>query len=116
MVDNFYKSCLPKMSDGRNFTELRTDTRVNEYIKYLNGIQNHDIYRLFLQQNAHKMLDHEFMDYKQQGQCKQVSCIHHYPTRMSPYQFTEERLTFNASFDPAFKQHCRQFNDYRLSL
>ena len=37
-MDNFHNSCPPMMSDGRLFTDYRTNIRANEHNKYINNI------------------------------------------------------------------------------
>ena len=48
-MDNFYQNCPAKMDDGRFTTNYRSDSCINEQIKYVNGITRDDDYRLFLQ-------------------------------------------------------------------
>lgn len=114
MTDNYYKSCLPLMSDGRDFTDWRSNTRKNEYIKYLNGIENNDIYRYFLQTNAQQLMDNEWNYYKNNSVCKQTECIHNYPTRMLPQLFEQEMNRYNSMFEKVrIKNECTKYDDYR---
>lgn len=53
-MDNIFKSCPPKMEDGRFLTDYRTDSARNQYIKSINGLVRDDDYRIFLQQNTEK--------------------------------------------------------------
>ena len=64
-MDNYFKDCPAMMSDGRLFTDYRTDVRANEYIKYINSIDNNDKYRIFLQSNATNFMDNEWNVFKE---------------------------------------------------
>ena len=69
-MDNRYSGCPPKMSDGRLFADHRTATRTNEYIKYINNIKgSNDNYRLFLQDNAVKIMNKEWEHARQTKSC-----------------------------------------------
>lgn len=117
-MDNFYKTCMPLMSDGRNFTDYRSDTRRNEYIKYINSIDNNDNYRMFLQKNTKSITDNEFEQYKLQSKCIKSQCVHNYPTRMMPQNFVQERMKYNRTFTSNGVYNtigCEKFDDYRLS-
>lgn len=117
-MDNFYKTCMPLMDDGRNFTDYRSATRINEYVKYINSIQNNDEYRLFLQKNTNNIMDNEWNQYKIKSKCMDVNCIHTYPTRMPPQRFMEERLKYNRTFtsDNELNTHnCEIYDDYRMA-
>ena len=69
MVDNYFQGCPAVMSDGRIFSDYRTATRREEFTKYSNGIVRDDIYRLFLEDNADKIMDQTFQTYKQNDSC-----------------------------------------------
>ena len=60
-MDNYYRNCPAKMDDGRFITNYKSSTCNNEYIKYVNGIVRDDDYRLFLQLNADKIMDSEWL-------------------------------------------------------
>ena len=116
-MDNFFKSCPPKMEDGRHMTDYRTATRREEYNKYLNKIVRNDDYRLFLQQNGSKYMDEDFNYFKKNYSCWVNECIHTYPTRMLPAWFVEERIKYDSLLDPSKKivYKCSEKKDYRLT-
>jgi len=91
---------------------------INEYIKYVNGITRDDDYRLFLQLNATKMMDSEWIYFRQNDSCWNNACVHNYPLRMDPRDFEQERLKANMIFQmkelPA-NLKCPIYPDYRLT-
>lgn len=117
-MDNFYKQCPPMMSDGRLFTDHRTNVRMNEYIKYINDINRDDDYRIFLQDNAENILDNQWEHERKNKSCWANECIHNYPTRMYPGFFKRERKAADSMFNPqrTEKYPCRKFSDYRATV
>ena len=116
-MDNFYQNCPPVMSDGRLFMDYRSNMRANEYIKKLNNIVRDDDYRLFLQNNAEKILDENWKQTKLMLSSCRGECVHNYPTRMEPQWFSEERKKVNSLADPYRKTHypCQTYKDYRAT-
>lgn len=115
-MDNFFKTCPPKMSDGRLFTDYKQATHLNEQIKYINGITRDDEYRIFLQNNARTISEREWEFAKQTKSCWVNECVHNYPTRMYPPWFAEELHNYNQLSNPAHTPFvCRKYNDYRLN-
>ncbi len=117
-MDNYYVNCPPKMNDGRFTTNYKTDTCINEYIKYVNGITRDDDYRLFLQLNATKMMDSEWAYLRKNDSCWNNACVHKYPLRMDPRDFSQERLRANLLFQRKVLPDdlkCERFADYRLT-
>ena len=117
-MDNYYKNCPPKMDDGRFTTNYKTDTSVNEYIKYMNGITRDDDYRLFLQINADKLMDSEWLYLRKNDSCWNNACVHNYPLRMNPKLFSQERERADSLFTKKFLNDnlkCQQFADYRMT-
>ena len=115
-MDNFYMQCPPMMSDGRLFTDYRTNVRTNEHIKYVNNIERNDDYRVFLQDNGAKILDDQWCVMKNFKCCNNNNCVHIYPTRMNPALFAQERKAvdaLNTKNSPNFK--CPKLNDYRAT-
>ncbi|AYV78875.1 MAG: hypothetical protein Edafosvirus42_4 [Edafosvirus sp.] len=114
-MDNFFKECPAMMSDGRIFTDWRSHTRRDEYIKYKNGIIRDDVYRLFLQENASKFMDNEWNFNKKQT-CWVNECVFKSPTRTYPGFFAIERKAYDSLFDPNRKVQypCNQYPDYRM--
>ncbi len=118
MTDNYFKNCPPVMSDGRHFTDWKSATRRNEYIKYINDTVRDDDYRMMLQCNGVKFMDKEWEYYSKKMNCWNNTCIHNYPTRTLPQFFPQELKAFNDSMDPSkpkLKNSCPQFKDYRLN-
>jgi hypothetical protein len=116
-MDNYYENCPAQMNDGRFLENFKSDTCVNEYIKYTNGITRDDDYRLFLQTNGDKIMDSEWMYLKRHNSCWNNACVHKYPLRMDPRLFVQERENANLLFTKKeltdnFK--CQKFADYRM--
>ena len=97
-MDNFYSNCPPKMDDGRFTTNYKSDSSINEYIKYMNGITRDDDYRLFLQINGEKIMDSEWLYLRKNDSCWNNACVHNYSLRMDPRLFTQERENANMLF------------------
>jgi len=116
-MDNFYNKCPAKMSDGRLCTDYKPATHLNEQIKYINGITRDDEYRVFLQNNAQRIIDREWEILRQTKSCWQNECVHTYPTRMYPPWFSEELHKYNQLADPNHtpKFQCQPYADYRLN-
>jgi hypothetical protein len=116
-MDNFFKQCPAKMSDGRLFTDYRTATRREEYVKYINNIVRDDEYRMFQQCNADSIMDGEWKFNKSNKSCQVQECIHTYPTRMYPPWFVEQRLKYDSLYDPNRKTRydCSPKPDYRMT-
>lgn len=117
-MDNFYKNCPPRMDDGRFTTNYKSDSSINEYIKYMNGITRDDDYRLFLQINAEKLMDSEWLYLRKNDSCWNNACVHKYPLRMDPRLFVQEREDANMLFK--YKElpenfKCQKYADYRMS-
>lgn len=118
MVDNYYHMCPPMMEDGRLFTDYRTATRRNEYVKYINDIVRDDEYRAFLQQNANRLIESEWEYTRNNKSCFVNECVHNYPTRVYPPWFIKEKQAYDSLFDPKrkVKYLCSPDNDYRSSV
>lgn len=115
-MDNFYQNCPPKMDDGRFTTNYKTASCINEYIKYVNGITRDDDYRLFLQMNADRLMDSEWIYLRQNDSCWNNACVHKYPLRMDPRDFAQERLNANLLFQTKVLPDglkCARYADYR---
>jgi hypothetical protein len=107
------------MDDGRFITNWKTASCYNEYIKYMNGIVRDDDYRLFLQMNADKIMDSEWMYLKKNDSCWNNACVHKYATRMDPRFFVQERQDANLLFktnELPQNLKCQAFADYRSSM
>ncbi len=118
-MDNYYVNCPPKMNDGRFTTNYKSSSSYNEYIKYMNSIVRDDDYRLFLQTNAEKLMDSEWLFLKQHDSCWNNAHIHNYPLRMDPRLFNQEREKYNSLFKtnslpPDFQG--KKYPDYRTTI
>jgi hypothetical protein len=116
-MDNYYKGCPPKMSDGRHLTDYQPHTQLEERIKYINGISRDDEARLFLQANANKIMSREWDFLKKTRSCWLNECVHNYPVRMYPPWFAQEMRNYNSTFVPGhtpFK--CAQHDDFRMTV
>jgi hypothetical protein len=54
--NNKYFGCPPRMADGRNFTDYRPECYINNLIRQNNSINNSFQHRMFLTQNADKLM------------------------------------------------------------
>ncbi len=117
-MDNYYKNCPPKMDDARFTTNYKSDSSINEYIKYMNGITRDDDYRLFLQINAEKLMDSEWLYLRKHDSCWNNACVHKYPLRMDPRLFQQERENSNMLFqrkELPENLKCTKYSDSRMS-
>jgi hypothetical protein len=117
-MDNYYKNCPAKMDDGRFITNYKSSSCNNEYIKYMNGIVRDDDYRLFLQMNADKIMDSEWLYLRKNDSCWNNACVHKYPLRMDPRSFVQERQNANLLFkekELPVGLKCQSFVDYRMT-
>lgn len=117
-MDNYYRNCPPRMDDGRFTTNYKTSSCYNEYIKYVNGITRDDDYRLFLQTNADKLMDAEWLYLRKNYSCWNNACVHNYPLRMDPRLFAQEMQNANKLFSQnelPGNLKCPRFADYRAT-
>jgi len=94
-MDNYYKGCPPKMSDGRFLTDYRTAGTREQYIKTINGFVRDDEYRMFLQTNADRIIDRERHYIKVKNSCPTLTCVHKYPTRVTNGELHDEMKLYN---------------------
>lgn len=116
-MDNYYKNCPPKMDDGRFTTNYKSSSSYNEYVKYMNGITRDDDYRLFLQINADKLMDSEWLYFRKNDSCWNNACVHKYNLRMDPRDFVKEREQANMLFQKRELPEsfaCNKYADYRM--
>lgn len=85
--DNKYFGCPPRMADGRHFTDYRPSCDMNSVIKVDNNIRNSLNYRLFLQENAEKLLEIN-RKYSCQKNCCEP-CKEGFETTMLPEKYTQ---------------------------
>lgn len=120
-MDNYFKDCPAKMEDrGRFISDYKTSTRLNEYIKYVNGITRDDDFRLFLQEKGDVFMDREWQYYKSKFSCHPNDCVHKYPTRQSPMDLAAEKRLYDSRFNKnrdqlAKMRVCNKYDDYRLN-
>uniref|UniRef100_A0A6C0ACK9 Uncharacterized protein n=1 Tax=viral metagenome TaxID=1070528 RepID=A0A6C0ACK9_9ZZZZ len=120
-MDNFYHECPAEMSDGRIFSEFKTATRRNEYIKYVNGIYSNDQYRLFLQENGKQLSDNIFNYYKTNENCRVNPCVHNHKTaRVTPEDMADEMKRYNQRAMNNYRtdkknKGCIRYKDFRLN-
>ncbi len=111
-MDNFFQNCPAIMSDGRLFTEWRSDVLLNENIKDVNNVVRDDDYRILLQKNADAFMNQEWMYISEQAKCNQTKCVHKYSTRMPLRYLCQEMNDYNARK----VENCPVYNDYRLTI
>jgi|TARA_B100001093_G_scaffold174419_1_gene167259 hypothetical protein len=51
--------CPAFMDDSRLFTNYLPNSKLNTYVTKINNITNNDLYRIFLQKNASKIMENE---------------------------------------------------------
>ncbi len=51
--------CPALMDDSRLFTNYLLNSKLNSYVKKVNGITDDNMYRLFLQKNGSKIMNNE---------------------------------------------------------
>lgn len=119
-MDNFFKNCPAKMEDGRHITDYQSQTRRDEYIKFMNNIYRDDQYRLFLQSNGKDIMNKEWEFYNKYDRCWDNYCIHHYPTRSLPRHLMKEKEAFDSIFNLKINKQnaplriCNQYKDFRM--
>ena len=119
-MDNRYTGCPPKMSDGRLFLDARSATVINEDIKRINDIKGDDNnYRMFLENNAVKLMNNEWQHARKTKSCWKNECVHVYPTRVAPQSFYTELSNYNQLAIPKQSRTkffpCEQMQDYRMT-
>lgn len=120
-MDNYWKGCPPKMSDGRFLQDFRSADRREQYIKYVNNIVRDDEQRMLYQKYGSDIMDREWNLLKQTQSCFTNCCIHNYPTRTSPGTNYEELKIYNAVKTNKLKKTdkmyplCKNLPDYRMS-
>lgn len=121
-MDNYFQNCPPMMEDGgRQFTDYKTATRRNEYIKYINDIVRDDQFRLFLQLNGQQFADKEWEWHKRNNSCWDNDCVHVYPTRSIPRHLWQEREVYDSLYnrythDKYSKlRECKPMKDFRMT-
>lgn len=120
MADNYWQGCPPKMNDARFLADYRTPTVREQFNKSINGITRDDDYRLFLQQNAERIMDTEWVYYRKTNSCSPNVCIHqNYPTRSNPANDNAEMKLHNdvrTGKTPSGQPECRKHEDYRMTV
>lgn len=115
-TDNYFKVGPAKMSDARIFTDYRTATTREEYNKCKQGIKMNDDYRMYLQQNAEKIINYEWNLNKNLYFVNNNNCIHNYNTSVNPKTFYNERINYDISYHSNKNLFpCQQYKDFRLT-
>lgn len=116
-MDNYYQNCPPK-SYSKGLSNYKSSWVNNELIKSKNGIVRDDDYRLFLQMNAEKLMDSEWLNLRQTQSCWNNACVHDFPMRQNPVTFVQERqqadLLFKTNVLPPSVK-CPSYVDYRMT-
>jgi hypothetical protein len=118
MTDNYFKGCPAKMQDGRILADYRTATRREQYIKTINGFDNDNDYRWFLQNNADAIMDNEWTFYRKNFSCYPQYCFHNTGTRTTSQSNIAEMTTYNniKTGKPVKVQPiCESYDDSRLN-
>jgi len=122
MCDNFYckKGCPAKCGPGfREVTEYRPNTYINEEIRYKNGLNRDDEYRMFLQKNGGVIADNEWSYLRQNNSCYVNECIfNNKRTMVHPSIFPDELSHNNDLLNKnrsSAQYQCKKINDYRLT-
>lgn len=68
--DNKYNDCPALMSDGRIFTDYKASCIVNENLRNKNNLETSDQYRLFLINNAKKIMKTNKKFYEHMASCE----------------------------------------------
>lgn len=71
--NNKFFDCPPRMSDGRHFTDYRNTRYVNNMTRIQNDIQGSYNYRVFLQNNARKLMKVNRRYNQQKNGCQSCS-------------------------------------------
>jgi hypothetical protein len=93
--DNFFKNC-PAVMDYSSFTDYRTASRREQYIRSINNITSDYQYKNLLQRNADKIMEGESTFLTQEFACNANVCIHNSPTSPAPGDFNVEMARYNA--------------------
>ena len=113
--DNYYKEC-PAVMNYATFTDYRSPSTREEYIRNINNIVSEHEYRLFLQGNASQIMDGEWKVLNKEYQCQPNQCIHNSPTRQPAGQQVAELRLYNdvrTGKTPNAAQ-CPVEKDYRM--
>lgn len=114
--DNFFKQC-PAVMNYASFTDYRSPSTREEYIRNINNIVSEHEYRLFLQGNASKILDAEWKVVNKEYNCQTNVCIHNSSTRQPEGQQYAELKLYNdvrTGKVPASAAQCPVPKDYRM--
>lgn len=116
--DNFYPECPAVMNDGRQFTDWRSATVREQYVKNLNKFSRDDELRTFYQQNGSDLMDATWGFLKQSAYCFPNKCVHYNPTRSTNELDRMELVNYNNIGAGISKQpvgNCRVYKDYRAT-
>jgi hypothetical protein len=95
--DNYYKDCPARMSDGRTFTDFRSNCNMNNLLRIKNQVTNNFEYRMLLARNGDVIRDMNEVTAE-----KKTSCPGQYesvPPERSVLRCTAESCTID-TVDP----------------
>jgi hypothetical protein len=114
--DNYYKEC-PAVMNYATFTDYRSPSSREEYIRNINNIVSEHEYRIFLQENASQIMDGEWKVLNKEYNCQVNQCIHMSSTRQPEGTQQAELKLYNAIRSgkaPAGAAQCPVPKDYRM--
>jgi len=96
-MDNYFPSCPPMMSDGRNFTDYRSSQSREAYFRYKNCVNNENAARNIRIDRGAEIMDKEWDHLTKTNWCfPQKKCFHNSPTsRTSTQQNIAELMAYN---------------------
>jgi hypothetical protein len=120
-MDNFYNECPAKMADARFLTDYRSSNTREQYIRSINNVVNSDESRIFLSENAEKIMDAEWQYLNIANSCKATTCVHTVPLRAPMGSSHKELQMYNAVQTGKITKNdenypvCKPYADYRLT-
>jgi hypothetical protein len=122
MCDNLYckNKCPAKCGPGfRELTDYRPNVYINEQVKYINGLNRDDEYRMFLQNNGEKLMNGEWTYLKQNNSCFINECIFdNKHVMVHPTTFDSEMKRNNELLNKprlSSTYQCKKMDDFRLT-
>ena len=93
--NNKYPNCPPRMDDGRHFTDYQPNCHLNNLMRSNNATNNSFQYRMFLTQNANKI-----MDINRKQACEKNCCAPCQPPYQSGTMMRETQADVSATAVP----------------
>lgn len=113
--DNYFQSC-PAIMNYSPFTDYRGKDR-EEYVKSINKMESAHTHRLFMQNNASRIMDSEWNVLNNTYTCKANVCVHNAPTRQPHGSQWKELRLHNAArsgLAPFESVKCPRYESYRM--